>query len=78
MLTLSSYHPEYTEAHFSLAKEVDKHFSESNHEGMIQVYKETVLSCTHLTLIHVLNTRLECTSWHSRLKRPLTQQPMEN
>ncbi|GAB5593477.1 hypothetical protein Unana1_08377 [Umbelopsis nana] len=51
MLTPSSDHPEYTEAHFSLAKEVDKHFSENNHEGMIQSFKKAIDATTNGKLV---------------------------
>jgi hypothetical protein len=36
MLT-NSYHPEYTDEHYSLSKEVEEHLANNNHEGLMQV-----------------------------------------
>lgn len=37
MLSTSSDHPEYTDEHFSLSKEVEEHLKNNNHKGLMQV-----------------------------------------
>ncbi|CAM0139862.1 unnamed protein product [Umbelopsis sp. WA50703] len=45
MLT-NSYHPEYTDEHYSLSKEVEEHLANNNHEGLMQVFKKSIDSTT--------------------------------
>ncbi|KAJ2955344.1 hypothetical protein NQZ79_g8647 [Umbelopsis isabellina] len=45
MLT-NNYHPEYTDEHFSLSKEVEEHLANNNHEGLMKAFSKSVDSTT--------------------------------